>query len=257
MLHPAVGRFVQRDPLDQNQPGGGYHDGMNVYAAYGALRGGMDPSGLQYLPLPGASPKETMGFYSPEDHVPPTPGFEVTELRFRPSATLVPRTNADSVLDIPRKWKTWNGLRHWLEIRLDEHWDNKDNIGDCDSWDDYRPFGVPRRETRIQVKRVFRTKMSPPIRQDPHIFERGEGNEVYEVYSEEQKRVLECTCHRVDGNTEFYWHAEEPPGGGDENILLGYLVKEFELFWRRGAPRIWARGIDSTQHVTPHLPGAT
>ena len=31
MLHPAVGRFVQRDPLDQNQPGGGYHDGMNLY----------------------------------------------------------------------------------------------------------------------------------------------------------------------------------------------------------------------------------
>ncbi len=31
LLHPAAGRFLQRDPLDQNEPGGGYHDGMSLY----------------------------------------------------------------------------------------------------------------------------------------------------------------------------------------------------------------------------------
>jgi RHS repeat-associated protein len=30
-LHTELGRFVQRDPLDQNEPGGGYQDGINLY----------------------------------------------------------------------------------------------------------------------------------------------------------------------------------------------------------------------------------
>ena len=36
---PRLGRFMQRDPL-------GYPDGMNTYAAYHVMRGGVDPSGL-------------------------------------------------------------------------------------------------------------------------------------------------------------------------------------------------------------------
>ena len=31
MLHVSLGRFVQRDPINQNQPGGGYQDGMSLY----------------------------------------------------------------------------------------------------------------------------------------------------------------------------------------------------------------------------------
>ena len=31
MLHVSLGRFVQRDPLNRNEPGGGYQDGMNLY----------------------------------------------------------------------------------------------------------------------------------------------------------------------------------------------------------------------------------
>jgi len=30
-LHPGVGRFMQRDPLNQNMAGGGYQDGMSLY----------------------------------------------------------------------------------------------------------------------------------------------------------------------------------------------------------------------------------
>lgn len=37
-LHPLLGRFVQRDPL-------GYPDGLNAYAAYHVMWGGVDPSG--------------------------------------------------------------------------------------------------------------------------------------------------------------------------------------------------------------------
>lgn len=39
MLDPASGRFIQRDPL-------GYPDGMNSYAAYHVMRGGVDPWGM-------------------------------------------------------------------------------------------------------------------------------------------------------------------------------------------------------------------
>jgi len=39
MLHPGLGRFVQRDPL-------GYVDGMSVYGYYAGMWGGVDPSGL-------------------------------------------------------------------------------------------------------------------------------------------------------------------------------------------------------------------
>ena len=39
MLDPTTGRFVQRDPV-------GYPDGMNAYAAYHVMYGGVDPSGL-------------------------------------------------------------------------------------------------------------------------------------------------------------------------------------------------------------------
>jgi|GEM_PF-2617593 len=41
MYDPGTGRFVQRDPL-------GYPDGMNTYAAYHVMRGGVDPSGQVY-----------------------------------------------------------------------------------------------------------------------------------------------------------------------------------------------------------------
>ena len=41
MLDPLTGRFLERDPL-------GYPDGMNAYAAYHVLWGGLDPSG-QFL----------------------------------------------------------------------------------------------------------------------------------------------------------------------------------------------------------------
>lgn len=39
---PGAGRFLQRDPL-------GYPDGLNTYAAYHVLRGGVDPSGLDRI----------------------------------------------------------------------------------------------------------------------------------------------------------------------------------------------------------------
>jgi len=39
MLHPVIGRFMQRDPL-------GYVDGMSVYAYYAGMNGGVDPYGL-------------------------------------------------------------------------------------------------------------------------------------------------------------------------------------------------------------------
>ncbi|MEX2670938.1 MAG: RHS repeat-associated core domain-containing protein [Phycisphaeraceae bacterium] len=39
MLHPVLGRFIQRDPLD-------YVDGMSVYAAYHVMGGQLDPWGL-------------------------------------------------------------------------------------------------------------------------------------------------------------------------------------------------------------------
>ena len=38
MLHPRMGRFIQRDPL-------GYVDGTNLYGAYHVMRGGLDPMG--------------------------------------------------------------------------------------------------------------------------------------------------------------------------------------------------------------------
>jgi RHS repeat-associated protein len=50
-LHPQIGRFVSRDPKDSGKPGGGYHDGMNLYEY---VRSGpvslRDPSGLALGP---------------------------------------------------------------------------------------------------------------------------------------------------------------------------------------------------------------
>ncbi|QDU33080.1 hypothetical protein KS4_11220 [Poriferisphaera corsica] len=31
MYNPKLGRFMQRDSLNQNRTGGGYHDGLNLY----------------------------------------------------------------------------------------------------------------------------------------------------------------------------------------------------------------------------------
>lgn len=42
---PGTGRFLQRDPS-------GYPDGMNAYAGYHAMRGGVDPSGLSTQDVP-------------------------------------------------------------------------------------------------------------------------------------------------------------------------------------------------------------
>ena len=50
VLHPTLGRFLQRDPL-------GYPDGLNAYAASHVMRDGVDPTGLAYFsyrPLGGA-----------------------------------------------------------------------------------------------------------------------------------------------------------------------------------------------------------
>ncbi len=47
VLHTRLGRFTSRDPLNQNQPGGGYQDGMNRYQyvrSNPVTR--LDPSGL-------------------------------------------------------------------------------------------------------------------------------------------------------------------------------------------------------------------
>ena len=42
MYHPGMGRFMQRDML-------GYPDGMNRYAAYHVMHGGLDPTGLGWV----------------------------------------------------------------------------------------------------------------------------------------------------------------------------------------------------------------
>jgi len=44
MLDPLTGRFLQRDPL-------AYPDGMNTYAAYHVMYGGVDPSGTNGVPF--------------------------------------------------------------------------------------------------------------------------------------------------------------------------------------------------------------
>ena len=41
------GRYMQRDSLNNTQPGGGYQDGMSLYAYYAGMHGGVDPSGLR------------------------------------------------------------------------------------------------------------------------------------------------------------------------------------------------------------------
>ncbi len=41
-MDPELGRFMQRDPM-------GYPDGMNSYAAYMGMRGGVDPSGTRWV----------------------------------------------------------------------------------------------------------------------------------------------------------------------------------------------------------------
>ncbi|MEX2670943.1 MAG: hypothetical protein WD294_02410 [Phycisphaeraceae bacterium] len=47
MLHVGLGRFTQRDLLDQDQSGGGYHDGMSLYGAHHLIASQkLDPSGL-------------------------------------------------------------------------------------------------------------------------------------------------------------------------------------------------------------------
>ncbi|MFA9478962.1 RHS repeat-associated core domain-containing protein [Phycisphaerales bacterium AB-hyl4] len=47
MLHPRLGRFMQRDPLNQNMPGGGYHDGMSLYQYVGSNSlTAYDPEGM-------------------------------------------------------------------------------------------------------------------------------------------------------------------------------------------------------------------
>ena len=50
--HPRLGRFLTPDPLNQNIPGGGYHDGMNRYQM---LRGNpvnyLDPDGTDVITL--------------------------------------------------------------------------------------------------------------------------------------------------------------------------------------------------------------
>lgn len=45
VLHPLLGRFLQRDPL-------GYPDGLNAYAGYQVMWGGLDPMGLEEFQLP-------------------------------------------------------------------------------------------------------------------------------------------------------------------------------------------------------------
>ena len=47
-LHPTLGRFVNRDPKDSDKPGGGYHDGMNLYEYVRSNPVGLnDPMGLK------------------------------------------------------------------------------------------------------------------------------------------------------------------------------------------------------------------
>ncbi len=45
MLNPTLGRFMQRDSYQHNRVGGGYQDGMNRYAYYAGMEGGVDPTG--------------------------------------------------------------------------------------------------------------------------------------------------------------------------------------------------------------------
>lgn len=66
MLDPLAGRFLQRDPL-------GYPDGMNAYAAYHVLFGGVDSYGLQQGDL-----EEVNAVPVPDDVVLPSAG----DLRF-------------------------------------------------------------------------------------------------------------------------------------------------------------------------------
>ncbi|WP_432797544.1 RHS repeat-associated core domain-containing protein [Poriferisphaera sp. WC338] len=48
MLNPKLGRFMQRDPLNRNQPGGGYHDGQNLFQYVGNNPiQWFDPNGLK------------------------------------------------------------------------------------------------------------------------------------------------------------------------------------------------------------------
>ena len=47
MLHPALGRFVQRDPTNQDSPGGGYQDGISLYQyVMGNPLATTDPTGM-------------------------------------------------------------------------------------------------------------------------------------------------------------------------------------------------------------------
>jgi RHS repeat-associated protein len=49
-LNPHLGRFNQRDPMDSEQPRGGYHDGMNLYQyASASPVDTSDPTGLKCL----------------------------------------------------------------------------------------------------------------------------------------------------------------------------------------------------------------
>jgi RHS repeat-associated protein len=51
-LHPQIGRFVSRDPKDSGKPGGGYHDGMNLYENVGGNPSTrLDPRGTDFIAI--------------------------------------------------------------------------------------------------------------------------------------------------------------------------------------------------------------
>ena len=57
MLHPWLGRFVQRDPVKKYEPGGAYQDGLNLYQCLRSNPSAwLDPTGGRNIGRPAQLP---------------------------------------------------------------------------------------------------------------------------------------------------------------------------------------------------------
>ncbi|MEM6853748.1 MAG: polymorphic toxin type 33 domain-containing protein [Planctomycetota bacterium] len=129
MMHPQMGRFLQRDPV-------GYVDGLNQYAGYHIVSGGVDPSGrsLIIITTPPAvlTPRPVIPIPLPRSIPIPRPNVVPRPVNPPFPPIVFPKSDAWPDAEAPDQGEPWD-TQNWREINNDEIQKIKDS--GCDPHD--------------------------------------------------------------------------------------------------------------------------